>query len=80
MLMISDGNKWNCLAATKLSPLLNEITSKHKVTFYCLNSLHLLRTKNKKNSPRKLSINHGSCDVVLPVKGKKAIRYSYASN
>ena len=39
-LMISDGNKWNYLEVTKLSALLNDITLKHKVTFYCLNSLH----------------------------------------
>ena len=35
--MITDGEKWHCLAVKNLSRLLREITSNHNANFYCLN-------------------------------------------
>ena len=50
LLRITDGEKWHYLAVTKLSALLNEITSNHNGDFYCLNCFHTYRTKNKLES------------------------------
>ena len=46
-LMITDGEKWHCLAAEKMSALFCKITSKNDGDFYWLNSLHSFRTENK---------------------------------
>ena len=52
ILMIPNGEGWNYLAVETLSALLREITSKHGVNFYCLDCLHLFRTKNKVQSDK----------------------------
>ena len=40
LLMITDGEKYHCLAAKSLSRLLYRITSNHDGVFYCLGCLH----------------------------------------
>ena len=44
ILMISDGEKWHCLAVKKLSVLFCKIISKHDGDFYWP---HSFRTENK---------------------------------
>ena len=50
----------------KLSTWLTEIKSKHKRGFYCLNSSHLFRTKNKLDSHEKVWKIHNYCEAVIP--------------
>ena len=45
--MITNGEKWHYLTVKNLPGLLRGITSTHKEDFYCLNSFHSYRTKNK---------------------------------
>ena len=45
--MIPNGEGWYYLAVKKLSTLLNRITSKHHVDFYCLNCLHSFEKKER---------------------------------
>ena len=58
----------------KLSALLREITSKQVGNFYCLNSLHLSRTKNKLESQKKCvkiricTINKRRAEIVRKAK------------
>ena len=47
LLMIPKGVGWHYIALKKLPALLRRITSKHIGDYYCLNSLHLFRTKYK---------------------------------
>ena len=47
LLMITNGEKWHYLTVKNLPGLLRGITSTHKEDFYCLNSFHSYRTKNK---------------------------------
>ena len=48
LLMITDGtSNWHYLAIKNISGLLRGITSNHNGDFYCLNCLHLYRTKSK---------------------------------
>ena len=49
-LMITNEEGRLYISATKLSALLRKVTSTHDDDFYCLNCLHLLRTKNKLES------------------------------
>ena len=49
-LMIPNEEGRHYISATKLSALLRKNTSTHDDDFYCLNCLHLLRTKNKLES------------------------------
>ena len=46
LLMITDAEKWHCLAVESLSALLRGITSKYDGVFYCLNCFHSNTTKN----------------------------------
>ena len=56
LLMITNNNneKWYYITVKNLSRLFSRITSNHKGDFYCLNCLHLYRTKEKqtKNTKR----------------------------
>ena len=54
MLMISNGKFWKWSFSKTLSALLKVITSKHDGDFYCLNCLHLFRTKNKLESKKSM--------------------------
>ena len=59
----------------KLSTLLKEIKSKHKRDFYCLNSSHLFRTKNKLDSHEKVWKIHNYCEAVIPDDEIKWLEY-----
>ena len=47
LLMISNDENWHYLTVKDLPGLLKGITSSHKEYFYCLDSFHSYRTKNK---------------------------------
>ena len=51
--MIPNGKCWNYLTLTKLSALLNKITSKHQGDFCRLNCLHSFTIENKLKSHEK---------------------------
>ena len=60
----------------KLSALLIGITSKHKGNFYCLNSLHSFRTKNKLESYKKACENKDFCNIVMPSEDPKILEFN----
>ena len=64
--MISNGEVWYYIAGKKLSALLREITSENNGDFYCLNSLHSFRTKNKLDWHKKVCENKVFWDAVIP--------------
>ena len=57
----------------KISVSLREITSKHDHGFYCLNCLHLFRTKNELQSHRKV---YDFCGVVMPSQETKILEFN----
>ena len=63
LLMITDGEKWHCLAVTSLSRLLRGITSNHNGDFYCLNCFRACTTENKFESHKKVCENHDYRDA-----------------
>ena len=77
LLMISDGQKWHCLAVKNLSRLLRGITSNHKEDFYCLKCFHSYRTENKLEAHKKICENHDYCHVEMPTKNNNIIKYNY---
>ena len=52
-LMITDGEKWGCLALKSLSALLRGLTSNHNGDFYCLNCFRSYSTKNRLEKMKK---------------------------
>ena len=77
LLTITDGKKWQYLAVKKLSALLRGITSNHKGDFYCLNSLHSYRTKNKFKKHENVFKNHGYCYVEMLEEYNKILKYNH---
>ena len=64
LLMITDKDEnWHYLAVKSLSKLLRRITSNHHRDFYCLNYLHLYRTKEKLEKPKMVCKDHDYCHV-----------------
>ena len=60
--MITDGtSNWHYLAVKNISGLLRGITSNYNSDFYCLNCLHLYRTKSKLKKHEKICKNHDFC-------------------
>ena len=78
--MITDGKrsdgveKYHYLAVKKLSPLLRRITSNHDGDFYCLNSFHSYRTKEKLKKHEKVCNNHDYYYVKMPNEYEKNIK------
>ena len=69
LLMIPNKEGLDYLSVKKLSELLREIRSKHVGDFYCLNCLHLFRTKNELE-------NKDFCDVVIPSEHTKISEFN----
>ena len=64
--MITDGtSNWHYLAIKNISGLLRGITSNHNRDFYCLNCLHLYRTKSKLKKHEKICKNQDFCHVKM---------------
>ena len=74
--MITDGEKWHCLAVKSFSALLRGITSNHNRDFYCLNCLHSYRTKEKLKKLEKVCNNHDCCYVKMPKEYEKILEYN----
>ena len=77
LLMITDGEKWHCLAVKKLSALLKGMTSKHKGDFYCLNCFHSHSTKEKLKKHKNVYESHEYCYVEMPEKDNKILKYNH---
>ena len=75
--MITNGQKWHYLTVKNLPGLLRRITSTHKEYFYCLNSFHSYRTKNKLEAHKKICDNHDNCHVEIPTKDSNIIKYNH---
>ena len=56
------------MAVTKLSALLQEVTTTKSDGFYCLSCLHYFRTKNKLTCYRKIFEKKVLCRTVMPSK------------
>ena len=52
------------------------ITSKHYGDFYCLNCLHSFRTKNKLEFHKKVCENKDFCNVIMPSKDNKILKFN----
>ena len=76
LLMISNGEKWHYTAVTRLSGLLRGVTYNHNDDFYCLNSFHAFRTKNKLEEHKNICENHEYCHVEMPTKDNNIIKYN----
>ena len=70
LLMITDGEKWNYLAVTRLSGLLRGVTSNNNRDFYCLNCFCSYKTKNKLEEHKKVCENRDYCHVEMPNKDR----------
>ena len=55
----------------KLSALLRGITSKYYGDFYCLNSFHSFRTKNKLELHKRVCENKDFCNIIMPSEDTK---------
>ena len=55
LIMIPNGEGWNCLAVKKLSAILRRITSNHHGDFYCLICLHSFTTEENVNLTKAMS-------------------------
>ena len=75
-LMISNGEKWHYTAVTRLSGLLRGVTSNHNDVFYCLNSFHAFRTKNKLEEHKNICENHEYSHAEMPTKENNIIEYN----
>ena len=64
--MITDGNKWNCLAISNLLALLEGKLSNHHGDFYCLNCFNSYTTKNKLKEHEEICNRHDSCRIKMP--------------
>ena len=76
-MIITDGKKLHYLAAKILSALLRGITSKHDGDFYCLNCLHLFRTKDKLEEHENVCKDHDYCYIEIPNENNKVLKYSH---
>ena len=69
-LMITDGEKWNYLAAKNLPSLFRGKKSTHDGDYYCVNCLHSFRTEHKVKAYENICKNHDNCYIGMPEKGK----------
>ena len=75
-MITDDGKKCDYLAVKSISALLRQITSNHNGDFYCLNCLHLYRTKEKLKKHEKVCNNHDYCYVEMPNEFEKVLKYN----
>ena len=76
MILNEEKERWDYLAASKLSKLLIGITSKHHGDFYCLNCLHTFRTENKLKSHEKVCKNKDFYGIVMPSEKDKTLEFN----
>ena len=76
LFMITDGKKWNYLAITNLSALLQGKSSNHHEDFYCLNCFNSYTRKNKLKEHKEICNNHNSCHIEMPKWVEKILKYN----
>ena len=57
LLMITDDEKWHCLAVKSLFPIFRGITGNNNGYFYCLNCFQSYTTENKLKKHKKICEN-----------------------
>ena len=55
---------------------MENITSKHKGDFLCLNCLHSFRTENKLKSHEKVCKNKDFCRILMPSEKEKILEFN----
>ena len=75
--MITDGEKWYCLAVKNLPRLLRGITSNHNGDFYCLNCFHSYSIKNRLKKHERVCNDHDYCHVEMPNEDNKTLEYNH---
>ena len=73
--MIGDGKKYQYLAVTNLSGLLQGNSSNHGGDF-CLNCFNSYTTKNKLKEHEEICNNHDSCRIEMPKWVEKILKYN----
>ena len=68
--------KYNYIAVTNLSALLQGNSSNHWGDFYCLNCFSSYTTKNKLKEHEEICNNHDSCHVEMPKWADKILKYN----
>ena len=76
LVMISNGEDGIILQLKKKKTLLRGIPSKTNCDFYCLNSLHLFRAKNKLESYKYVSENKDFYGAVIPSDDTKILEFN----
>ena len=74
--MIGDGKKYQYLAVTNLSGLLQGNSSNHRGDFYCLNCFNSYTTKNKLKEHEEICNNHNSCCIEMPEWVEKILKHN----
>ena len=77
LLVITDEQRWHCLAVKKFSALFLGITSKHNANYYCINCLNPPRTENKLEPHENACKHHDYCYIDTPEKGKNILKYNH---
>ena len=60
-----------------MSALLRGITSNIVGNFYCLNCLHIYRTKDKLKKHENVCKNYDYCNVDMPNKDNRTLKYNH---
>ena len=74
--MITDGEKWHCLAAKSISMLFRGITSKNNGDFYCLNYFCSFRTENALKKHESVCKDQDHCYIEIPDKDNNILNYN----
>ena len=74
--MIGDGKKYQYLAVTNLSGLLQGNSSNHEGDFYCLNCFNSYTSKNKLKEHEEICNNHNSCCIEMPEWVEKILKHN----
>ena len=76
LLMVTDGEKWHCLAIKRLSALFRRITGNNHGDFYCLNCFQSYTTENKLKKHKKVCENYDYCHVEMLEEYNKILKYN----
>ena len=77
LLMITDSEKWHCLAIKSFPALPRGITSNHHGDFYCSNCFHSYRTDHKLKNVERLCNNHDYCHAEMPTDYNEILKYNH---
>ena len=76
LLMITDGKKYNYLAVSNLSALLQGNLSNHVGDFCCLKCFSSYTAKNKLKEHEKIRNNHDSCNIEMSKWIEQILKYN----